>query len=56
MLFGSLFTLQFLHRAVKEPVAALRLFKSVCTCSLFRAVLKYFPQHTILLFPGTGKG
>lgn len=28
MLFGSLFTLQFLHRAVKEPVAALRVFKS----------------------------
>lgn len=28
MLFDSVFTLQFLHRAAKEPVAALRLFRS----------------------------
>lgn len=56
MLFGSLFTLQFLRRAVKELVAALRVFKSDCTCSLLRALLKYFPLHTVLLFPGAGKG
>lgn len=28
MLFDSMFTLQFLHIAAKEPVAALRLFRS----------------------------
>ena len=28
MLSDSMFTLQFLHRAAKEPVAAIRLFRS----------------------------
>lgn len=46
MLSDSMFTLQFLHRAAKKPVAALRLFRSYLHF-LLGAVLKYFPHRAV---------